>query len=319
MRLKSKFFIFLTMFLMGSIFFVGCSTAPPRGAGRDNFGGDDTKKSTQSGGRDNIGGVEESSGDRPEEKRVAVILGPGGYKTFAHAGVIKELRKQNIPIHKIVGFEWGALVAALYAQRGQINEAEWKLYKLEKLDLESRSFFSSKKDPQSLKTLQSYLEQNLDKKDVRDLAVPFSCPSLSLNQGTVAWFDQGNLNKAVESCLPYPPLFKPYKDAVAAVMGVQEAILRLKKEGYNVIVLVNVLGEGNLFDKAAIQDEYAVAILWNEARRQMWQGKGFVTDVVDVNTRGISIGDFESRKILTTAGEAAGEKLAKQMAAKYGF
>src|SRR4051812_35650969 len=61
-----------------------------------------------------------------KEKHVAVILGPGGYKAFAHAGVLKELKKANIPIQRIVGVEWGALVAGLFAQRGQVHEAEWK-------------------------------------------------------------------------------------------------------------------------------------------------------------------------------------------------
>jgi len=253
-----------------------------------------------------------------EEKRVAVILGPGGYKTFAHTGVIKEMRKANIPIHKIVGIEWGSLIAALYAQRGQINEAEWKLYKLERVDLDNRSFFA-RKEAKSVKDLEGYLAQNLDKKDIRELAVGFSCPSLSLNQGTLAWFEQGPLTRAVESCLASPPLFRPQRDAVAGLFSATEAVAKLRKEGYNVIVLVNVLGEGNLFDKAVSQEDYSVAVLWNEARRNQWLAKGLVTDVVDVNTRGINMGDFESRKILMTAGEAAGERLAKAMITKYGF
>src|SRR5580658_9748240 len=47
-----------------------------------------------------------------EIPNVAVVLGPGGNKAIAHAGVIKALQENRIPIARIVGVEWGALVAA---------------------------------------------------------------------------------------------------------------------------------------------------------------------------------------------------------------
>lgn len=254
-----------------------------------------------------------------EEKKLAIILGPGGYKSFAHAGVLKELRRKNIPIHKIVGIEWGALVAALYAQRGQINEAEWKLYKLEKLDLSSAGFFSRKKEPQSMSVLEEFLRINLDLKDISKASVPFFCPSLSINQGVLSWQDKGQIYKAVQNCLPYPPLFKPEQFFSAALFSFDEVITRLKNEGYGTIVLVNVMGDGNLFDNPMLKEDYATAILWSEARRLLWQAKLKVTDVIEVNTRGIHISDFDSRKLLVTAGEAAGEKAAKDLATKYGY
>ena len=306
----------------GLVFTVGCAVTPQgpadksprRSSGRDDFGGSDTgNKSTEAGDASAAPAVP------AEEKRVAVILGPGGYKTFAHTGVLKEMHKANIPVHKVVGIEWGAVIGGLYAQRGQINEAEWKLYKLERLDLDNRAFFASRKEAKSTKILQEYLRTNLEKKDITQLTVSFTCPSLALNQGVIAWLERGSLAQGVEGCLASPPLFKPEKDAVAGLFSYSEAISRLRREGYNVIILVNVLGGGNLFDKSAIQDDYANTVLWNEARRALWQAKGLVTDVVDVNTRGIAMGDFESRKLLVTAGEAAGERLAKQLAAKYNF
>ena len=36
-------------------------------------------------------------------RRVAVILGPGGAKSFAHVGVLKALQHQRVPIEKVVG------------------------------------------------------------------------------------------------------------------------------------------------------------------------------------------------------------------------
>ena len=49
------------------------------------------------------------------EKKVAIILGPGGVKTFAHTGVLQSLKKAGIPIDYVIGVEWGTLIAGLYA------------------------------------------------------------------------------------------------------------------------------------------------------------------------------------------------------------
>src|SRR5689334_6496276 len=47
---------------------------------------------------------------KEEPKKVAVILGPGGAKALAHVGVLRALQEQRIPIGKVIGLEWGALI-----------------------------------------------------------------------------------------------------------------------------------------------------------------------------------------------------------------
>lgn len=309
--------LFLGIFLSAVFTTTGCTLFSKSGSQNDK---------SAYGSRDDFGGREESptpskaqSESEPTPKKVALILGPGGYKAFAHAGVIKELKKKNIPINAVVGMEWGALVGALFAQRGQISEAEWKLYKLEKIDLNSGGFFSRKKDIQSVRVLDGYLKENLNVADINQTAVPFYCPSLSVLQGAMNWQDRGSLAKGVSNCLSYPPLFQNPQQMVAGLLSFDEIALRLKKEGFNVIILVNVLGDGILFDNSAIKDDYATAVLWNEVRRALWRAKSSVSDTIEVSTRGIGIGDFESRKLLVTAGEAAGEKAAQNLANKYDF
>ena len=46
----------------------------------------------------------------------------------------------------------------------------------------------------------------------------------------------------MKRCLPFPPLFKVQGTFVAGASQASEAVDRLRNEGYNVIVLVNVLG-----------------------------------------------------------------------------
>ncbi len=47
--------------------------------------------------------------------RVALVLGSGGARGYAHVGVIKALQKAGIPIDLIVGSSSGSLIGGLYA------------------------------------------------------------------------------------------------------------------------------------------------------------------------------------------------------------
>ena len=50
--------------------------------------------------------------------RIALVLGAGGARGVAHAGVLKRLQAEGIPIDAIVGCSAGAIAGALYAGAG---------------------------------------------------------------------------------------------------------------------------------------------------------------------------------------------------------
>src|SRR5512137_1214160 len=47
--------------------------------------------------------------------KIALVLGSGSAKGFAHIGVLKILETNKIPIHMIVGASAGSLVGSFYA------------------------------------------------------------------------------------------------------------------------------------------------------------------------------------------------------------
>ena len=51
----------------------------------------------------------------PKPARIALVLGAGSSKGFAHIGVLKILESNKIPIHMIVGTSAGSAVGSLYA------------------------------------------------------------------------------------------------------------------------------------------------------------------------------------------------------------
>ena len=51
----------------------------------------------------------------PKPAKIALVLGAGASKGFAHIGVIKILESNKVPIHMIVGTSVGSVVGSLYA------------------------------------------------------------------------------------------------------------------------------------------------------------------------------------------------------------
>ncbi|HTP66971.1 MAG TPA: patatin-like phospholipase family protein, partial [Geobacteraceae bacterium] len=47
--------------------------------------------------------------------KIALVLGAGAAKGFAHIGVLKVLESQRVPVHMIVGTSAGSFVGSLYA------------------------------------------------------------------------------------------------------------------------------------------------------------------------------------------------------------
>jgi len=53
----------------------------------------------------------------PQPAKVAVVLGAGVSRGFAHVGVLKVLEAHKVPIHLIVGTSAGSIVGSIYANK----------------------------------------------------------------------------------------------------------------------------------------------------------------------------------------------------------
>ena len=53
--------------------------------------------------------------------KIGIALGGGGARGLAHAGVLKVLEEEGIPLHYITGTSIGAVVGAAYAQNPQAD------------------------------------------------------------------------------------------------------------------------------------------------------------------------------------------------------
>lgn len=254
-------------------------------------------------------------------KKVALILGPGGGKAFAHVGVLKALQQQRIPIDKVVGLEWGALMGGLFAARGAVHDMEWKLYKMEQQNLpHPKGFFSSKGvGEESVNVMDGFLKDAFAKEDVSRSKVAFTCPSRSIWSGTVTWQTRGPYNEAVKRCLAFPPVFKAQGAFLAGASQATEAIERLVKEGYNIIIFVNVLGSAMPVAQENLPDNSIHVILWQEIRRALGEASKYNIDIVNVDTSAFPIARFDGKKDLIVLGEKVGGAAATALLTKYRF
>src|ERR1700687_291463 len=80
--------------------------------------------------------------DQPRPK-IALVLGGGAARGFAHVGVIRALEQEKVPIDMIIGTSVGSLIGAIYAYDTNSFELEWTAFSLEKDQVFDYGIFSA--------------------------------------------------------------------------------------------------------------------------------------------------------------------------------
>jgi len=138
---------------------------------------------------------------------VALALGSGGDRGFAHIGVIKALEANGIKVDVVVGTSAGSVVGALYA--GGFDAAG-----LEKLALEMdrgklKDFDISRRGYIRGEQLQDFVNRNLHNRSIEALDKPFLAIATRLSDGRTIAFNHGNTGKAVRASSSIPGIFYP--------------------------------------------------------------------------------------------------------------
>lgn len=256
-----------------------------------------------------------------ELPKVGLILGPGGLKTFAHIGVLRELSKARIPLQAVVGLEWGALMGALYAQREQVNDVEWKAMKLREQDLPSQGgFLLSRSQNPSMAALQSFLDTAFAGARFEGDKGIFACPAYWSKADRFGWMTSGSVNEAMRACLPYPPLFSDNSGVLAAPFSISEAADYLRSRGANLIILVNVLGQNEFVPSKMLAERLSDNVLWSEIRRSLTAAKAPSVQVtINIDTSGHPLNDFAGRRALMELGAKGSADAVAKIAGQYGF
>ncbi len=255
-----------------------------------------------------------------ESPRVGIILGPGGMRSFAHIGVLKEFSRARIPISYVIGLEWGALMGGLFAMQGQVNELEFKALRMRESDVPGKGFLGSRIKSEQISVFADYLNQVFAGNLFEKAKVDFACPTYNLSQDRLVFLGKGSIRDGLSKCLPYPPYFSDNRSFVAAPFDVEEAASFLRARNINIVIFVNVMAGGDVFPKAIRSEYQAEQVLMSQLQRQLSKNKfAGVNQIIQVNTSNTSIIDFEARRNLIEQGSSSAKDAVNKLVNQYGF
>ena len=175
--------------------------------------------------------------------QVALVLGSGGHRGFAHIGVLKVLEAEGLKPDLVVGSSVGALVGALYASGMSAAEMERLA-----LDLNIADFFMEWRAimgfPVSGRGLQAFVQGVLGERTIESLAVPFVAVATRARDRTLVAFNRGDIGLAVRASGASPGMFDPVKIGDEVYLDGDEAspvpIQLARKLGAQVVIAVDV-------------------------------------------------------------------------------
>ena len=146
----------------------------------------------------------------PVRPKIALALGGGAARGFAHVGVIKALESQGIVPDIVVGTSAGSVVGALYA-------AGNNGFALQKLALEmdeatisdwSIPLFSKVSGVLKGEGVQNYVNRAVNNVPIEKFKIPFGAVATDLKTGQPILFRRGNAGIAVRASSAVPGVFQ---------------------------------------------------------------------------------------------------------------
>ncbi|APR71886.1 patatin-like phospholipase family protein [Acinetobacter haemolyticus] len=146
-----------------------------------------------------------------QQKRpvVALVLGSGGARGYAHIGVIEVLEQHGIRPDLIVGTSAGSIVGSIYASGKSAAELREIALKLKANDVRDvsvslKGFFDGKK-------VEDYVNEQVQNTPLHRLKIPMYVVATELKEGTKTVFNYGNTGQAVRASASIPSMFVPIK------------------------------------------------------------------------------------------------------------
>ena len=140
-----------------------------------------------------------------EAPRVALVLGGGGAKGFAHVGVIKALEQNGITPTIVVGTSVGSLVGSLYASGLKANRLEQLA--LTTADNELLDFTLSNQGFIEGIKLKYFINTNVKRQSIENFPITFAAIAAERSSLTKAVFITGDAGLAVQASCSVPNVF----------------------------------------------------------------------------------------------------------------
>ncbi|MGZ3590595.1 MAG: patatin-like phospholipase family protein [Thermodesulfobacteriota bacterium] len=179
----------------------------------------------------------------PKPAKIALVLGAGLLKGFAHIGVIKILESNKIPIHMIVGTSAGSAVGSLYAYGMDAFSLQKFSFSVQKDDIVDLLYIPSNGFIKGEK-LEEFINKSVNHTPMEKFKIPFYAVATDLEKGQEMIFGKGNAGTAVRASCSIPGIFRAVKisDRIYVDGGVVSpvAVEAAKRLGADVVIAVDI-------------------------------------------------------------------------------
>ncbi|HEY7656158.1 MAG TPA: patatin-like phospholipase family protein [Burkholderiales bacterium] len=282
------------LLLAGAGIVAACSLAPA------DYNGDSAPREAA---------IEPLSSERP---LVALALGSGGARGFAHIGVIKALEQAGIAPDIVTGASSGAVVGALYAAGWKAAELEEIALGLEQGEIVDFALFGN--GWVKGEALQNFVNRLVGGRPIERLARPFAVVATEAKSRRITVFNRGDTGLAVRASASVPNVFiPPVINGAEYVDGglLSPVPVKLARAmGADIVVAVDV----SWFAQTRDPSDPGMRQYDRSGRYALLEGELEQADVVivprTVRTRML---DFDQRESNIAAGAVAGREAVPQL------
>lgn len=148
---------------------------------------------------------------KPSKSKIALALGGGAARGWAHIGVLKALDEEGIEVGMIAGTSIGALVGGCYLA-GKLDELETfarsltmrRIAGLLDFAIGGGGLFGGLR-------LTKRMQEHLQDISIENLDRPFVAVATEVNSGHEVWIGEGSLITAIRASYALPGIFEPIK------------------------------------------------------------------------------------------------------------
>lgn len=141
--------------------------------------------------------------------RVALVLGSGGARGYAHLGAVQELRERGHEIVAVSGTSMGAVVGGLVAAGKDEEFATWASTLTQRRVVRLADPTWSGGGAATAERLMAALDDIVGEVLIEDLPIPFTAVATDLAARREVWFQRGPLIPAIRASIAIPGLFTP--------------------------------------------------------------------------------------------------------------
>jgi len=242
----------------------------------------------------------------PPAPKIALALGGGAARGFAHIGVIKALEAQGIVPDILVGTSAGSVVAALYASGIDGFELQKLAFGMD--DSTVSDWTLPDRGVIRGEALQNYINNALGNRPMEKLPRLLGVVATDLQSGEMIVFRRGNVGMAVRASSSVPGIFQPvrignreYVDG-GLVSPVPAEVAR--NLGADVVIAVDISSKPRNANVSGTIDVLLQTFTIMGARMAQWE-LSQADIVIRPDVGGISGTDFQSKHLAILEGEKA--------------